>query len=247
MDTLRILLPLSDADVRPILRSKSRNKLLERGFAPLIVTPSMTSGQLDRAYVKADGVLFPGGRDIDPRFYRHPGHPEIGEVDPTLDQMQLEIIKKTHQDGKPFLGICRGAQMLAVAYQGTLHPHITEQFPSEDHGASIDVDGPSSHHDVQLTKRSIAHEIFGTSKLKDMVSRHHQAINDPGLLVVTGFSPAGSIEAVENPSLPFQLGVQWHPDLPQLTPQNTELMNQVYTAFHNAILVYSSQQHLRAS
>ena len=105
------------------------------------------------------------------------------------------------------MGVCRGAELLAVAYGGTLHQHLPEVVGHEGHQPSPGVFGA---HPVRFAPGSNASKIFGATA--DVNSYHHQAIADPGRLTVTGWSDDDVIEAAEDPALRFVVGVQWHPE-----------------------------------
>ena len=107
----------------------------------------------------------------------------------------------------PVLGVCRGMEMLAVAYGGTLHQHLPDLLGNELHQPGSGVQG---RHAARFVAGSRAAKIFGPTA--DVNSYHHQAIDDPGRLTVTGRAEDDVIEAVEDPSLRFLVGVQWHPE-----------------------------------
>jgi len=107
----------------------------------------------------------------------------------------------------PVLGVCRGMELLAVAYGGTLHQHLPDLLGHERHQPGAGVQGMHAAHFVAGSR---AAKIFGASA--EVNSYHHQAIDDPGRLTVTGWAEDDVIEAVEDPSLRFLVGVQWHPE-----------------------------------
>jgi putative glutamine amidotransferase len=115
-------------------------------------------------------------------------------------------------DGKPLLGICRGAQVMNVALGGTLYTHIIDQLRG-----AIDHDYPGNLrreivHPVNVDETSRSAEIFGETLLK-VNSLHHQGLKDiaPGLRAV-GHAPDGLVEIVELPGHPYAVAVQWHPE-----------------------------------
>ncbi|HKT01139.1 MAG TPA: gamma-glutamyl-gamma-aminobutyrate hydrolase family protein, partial [Rugosimonospora sp.] len=108
---------------------------------------------------------------------------------------------------RPVLGICRGAQLLAVAAGGRLHQHLPDVLGHSRHRAVVG--GPMGQHPVRLEPGSRCHAILGETLLVN--SYHHQGVADPGTLVAVGWCPDdGLIEAVEDPAREFVLGVQWH-------------------------------------
>ena len=107
----------------------------------------------------------------------------------------------------PVLGVCRGAEVLAVACGGTLHQHLPDVTGTELH---LPKPGSYSTHAARFASGSLASKVFGDSA--EVNSYHHQAVDDPGRLTVSGWAEDDVIEAVEAPAMRFVLGVQWHPE-----------------------------------
>jgi putative glutamine amidotransferase len=113
--------------------------------------------------------------------------------------MELALVREARERDVPVLGICRGLQMMNVAYGGTLHQDIGKAHSEVRHAVSVP---PGSK----------LHGIVGSESF-EIVSRHHQAIKNaaPGLNV-TASAPDGVLEAIEDPERRFLIGVQWHPE-----------------------------------
>jgi len=198
--------------------SAINNNFFERfnryGYIPLLITAHMSKPVRDELYNLSRGVLFTGGHDWQPSTYGQHPHKTTHSHDALRDVLELDILKQTLNDGKPFLGICRGAQALAIACGGSLVQHLPD-VTKERHGYSDEetTDDPDKqlYHDVQLVTGTKIHAILQKETVS-VVTRHRQAIDNPGNLVVSGRSPAGIIEAVEHPTLPFHIGVQSHPE-----------------------------------
>ena len=186
--------------------------ILQAGGVPILI-PSMLAEQgWDILYQRLDGVLFSGGGDIAPEYFEGEDHPRIAGVEPLRDSIELNLVRAVVNDGKPFLGICRGIQTVNVGLGGTLYEHLGEQFRGE-----IDHTYPThmrTHlvHEVKIEEGTHIAEVVGEPILK-VNSLHHQGLRDiaPGLRV-TGYAPDGLVEAVELPGHPFGLAVQWHPE-----------------------------------
>jgi len=133
-------------------------------------------------------------------------------VDPKRDSVELKMVQSAALDGKPFLGICRGCQVLNVALGGTLYTHIPDQLPD-----ALDHDYPGNMrtvlvHEVKLKEGTRIAEIHGEPIL-NVNSLHHQGLKDiASSLRVAGCAPDGLVEAIELPDHPFGLAVQWHPE-----------------------------------
>ena len=168
-------------------------------------TPIISALGSPRDYAElADGVLFTGGVDISPEIYGAENRHSVN-VDPGLDNMELEIFAEFYKRKKPILGICRGIQFINVALGGDLIQDI--------HGETGSVHTePSSEHEhyVNTVKGSAVNKLLGDRIYTN--SFHHQAVNRLGDgLTVTARADDGIIEAVEHESLPI-IGVQWHPE-----------------------------------
>lgn len=161
-----------------------------------------------------DGLIIPGGHDVNPAQYGADAHPALGPTNELLDEVQLALARAAIAADLPLLGVCRGMQVLNVASGGTLHQHLPDVLGgSEEHRRVPGSLGAENEHDVDLTPGSLAAEAAGGITATTR-SHHHQAVDQLGEgLVVTGRDlQDGIIEAIEAPSNAFCLGVQWHPE-----------------------------------
>ena len=165
---------------------------------------------------RVDGVLLTGGGDLDPALYGAGPHATFEAAEPGRDAFDIALVKAAVAANLPVLAICRGMQVLNVAFGGDL----VQDIPTEVNGAL--------HHDVREPRFAIAHEVWlsPTSTLFTLMkddledgescpvnSRHHQAVRHVGAgLEVVGTAPDGVIEAVERTGARFCLAVQWHPE-----------------------------------
>ncbi|SCE75411.1 putative glutamine amidotransferase [Micromonospora coriariae] len=153
-----------------------------------------------------DGLLLAGGADVGPGRYGHLPDPRT-EDRPDRDAGELTLLSAALAAELPVLGVCRGMQLLAVAYGGTLHQHLPDVVGHEGHRPAPGVYGA---HPARFAPGSLAATVLaGVDRVN---SYHHQAVADPGRLTVSGWAADGVIEAVEDPGRPFVLGVQWHPE-----------------------------------
>src|SRR3954451_14322067 len=162
-----------------------------------------------------DGIVFPGGGDVDPTYWGAPRHPET-DVDPARDEAELMLMRAALDAGLPTLGVCRGMQVMAVIGGGSLHQHLPDLVGHERHRAAAGTDPLAAdasaygRHDVVIRPGSRAHALFGAHATVN--SFHHQAVYDPGSFPAVGWCPDDRvIEIIEDPSRTFALGVQWHP------------------------------------
>lgn len=186
--------------------------VLDAGGVPVLIPSLIADDGWDAVYSRLDGVLFSGGGDISLDYFHGDPHPRIDDVDLERDSVELKMVQAAASDGKPFLGICRGCQIVNVALGGTLYTHIPDQLPN-----ALDHDYPGNKrtvlvHEVKIEEGTHVAEIYGDPIIK-VNSLHHQGLKDiAASLRVAGHAPDGLVEAVELPEHPFGLAVQWHPE-----------------------------------
>jgi putative glutamine amidotransferase len=193
-DTLAAVLPLSY--VRAIHASGGR---------AVLVTPDDPGTDVLEGL---DGIMFTGGSDVAPGHYGERPHPST-RVRPERDAAELLLVRAAIGAGLPTLGICRGMQLMAVAYGGRLHQHLPDVLGHHGHRPLFG--SKFGQHPVRLLPGSLAHAILGADLVVN--SYHHQGVADPGGLSAVGWCPDdGLIETVEDPQRDFVLAVQWHPE-----------------------------------
>ena len=175
------------------------------GATAVLLPPSAASDTavLDRL----DGVVFAGGADLDPALYHQPPHEKTAGLRPERDAAEVPLMKAALDRDLPVLGICRGMQVMSVVSGGTLVQHLPDAVGHERHRPSPGVYGL---HDVRLEPGSLAHRVLGDRV--SVPSYHHQGLESPGSLTVTGWADDDSPEVVEVPEHRFALGVLWHPE-----------------------------------
>ncbi|MFY1684550.1 gamma-glutamyl-gamma-aminobutyrate hydrolase family protein [Micromonospora sp.] len=153
-----------------------------------------------------DGLLLAGGADVGPERYGQPADPRT-EPRPDRDAGESALLAAALAVDLPVLGVCRGMQLLAVAYGGSLHQHLPDVVGHDRHRPAPGVYGA---HPVRFAPGTrTASVLAGVDRVN---SYHHQAVADPGRLTVTGWADDSVVEAVEDPARRFLLGVQWHPE-----------------------------------
>jgi len=178
------------------------------GIAVLLPPQAVSDAIADRLLDSLDGLILTGGKDIEPSRYGQEAHPETDEPRPDRDAWEDTLLRRAIEREIPFLGICRGAQMLNVARGGTLHQHLPDVIGDRRYQAG---EGVFNHVEVSVEQDSRLAGLL--SDTIDVPVYHHQAIDTLGDgLVVTARTPDGTIEAVELDSVPFGVAVQWHPE-----------------------------------
>jgi putative glutamine amidotransferase len=166
----------------------------------------------DELLHRLDGLIVSGGVDMDPASYDAEPHPETKGWTPDRDAFEIALVRRAAELDMPVLGICRGMQVLNVAFGGTLIQHLPDTFGHEDH-RRVPGNFDEADHDVRLVPESLAAAAAG-ELLHTTKSHHHQGVDDVGEgLIVTGTSAIDELaEAIELPERRFVLGVQWHPE-----------------------------------
>ncbi len=160
-----------------------------------------------------DGLIITGGADVDPFRYGQPAHPHTTSR-PDRDVAEFLLLEAALEADLPTLGICRGMQLMTVAYGGRLYQHLPDVLGHHGHRPQS---GPKfGEHPVRFAPGSLCGSVLGASTTVN--SFHHQGVADAGRLTPVGWVPddiadgAPLIEAVEDPSQRFCVGVQWHPE-----------------------------------
>ena len=184
---------------------------IEEAGGLAMILPHGTDEELITAYVdQCDGILVPGGIDVDPALFHEERHPLCGESDMAYDLFQISVIQKTLAAGKPLFGICRGLQVINVAFGGTLYQDI-----------SLAGDNVLGHvqpqyrnvatHKVTIADDSMLQMLLGEEL--EVNSFHHQVIHELGRgLKAVAWAEDGLIEGIESDVYPNLLAVQWHPE-----------------------------------
>lgn len=186
------------------------NAVIRAGGAPILLPAHGDRDATRDAVDVADALLLTGGGDIHSLCYGAQPHPKSSEQDPQRDATELSAVDFALKRGIPILGVCRGCQLLNVAFGGTLTQHI----PGGENAVKHQSQGLPGLllHSVALEKDSIVREIFGVEEMA-VNSFHHQAPARLGEgLKATAHAPDGVIEALETTDNRAILGVQFHPE-----------------------------------
>jgi len=192
------------------------------------VEPELASEVLSRL----DGLLLSGGRDVDPSLYGEEPLPACGESDAARDTFEIALAHRACEEGLPLFAICRGVQLLNVARGGTL----IQDVPTRVAGAlahsqkTLRWDAYGHHVDVVANTRLAG--LAGAPRVR-VNSDHHQAADRVADgLVVSARAHDGTVEALEDPRLPWCLGVQWHPERMPDDPLTRRLFADFVEAAH---------------
>jgi gamma-glutamyl-gamma-aminobutyrate hydrolase PuuD len=179
--------------------------VVRAGGVPLLVPPG---APLEPVLDVVDGLVFTGGSDLDPELYGAESHAETLGVIRERDDFELALMRAALDRDLPMLAICRGSQVLNVTLGGDLEQHVPDRVGTELHR---EVPGVFSEHDVETVEGTRVASLLGARH--EVKSHHHQGFGEVGSgLVVAARAPDGTVEAVEDPSRRFTLGVLWHPE-----------------------------------
>jgi putative glutamine amidotransferase len=202
----------------------------EAGGIPIILPVGLEARYPNKAISFCDGILFPGGGDLDPNIYADYPLDKLGRVDPRKDRTEMDLFTLAFNMNMPILGICRGLQLINVAMDGTLHQDLQSQVRmSMNHAPNY----PRSEvsHRVDIEAGTKLYKIFGETSMW-VNSSHHQAVKLHGKgLIVNAKSPDGVVEGLEHPGKKWVIGVQWHPELYW---RNDRLMAKLFKEFVDA-------------
>ena len=181
------------------------------GAVPLILPIYDDPEALDRYVGLCDGYLIPGGIDVNPISYGETPHPLLETTRLDFDEYQLHLIERMRVSKKPVLAICRGIQIVNVAYGGTLYQDVSLHGEGTMRHSQVDITPGGISHRVSIEDGSILHRLYGSELWTN--SYHHQSIKDLGAgLRITARADDGIIEAVEATDHPYLHAVQWHPE-----------------------------------
>ena len=220
-----IAMPRMSTDPEPTVAQSKYIESLARAGAGMRWVELSDPEQAVQDALTCDGLLLPGGGDMDPKFYGQARIPACGEPNLLRDAAEPLLLRAFLAADKPVLGICRGIQVMNAVLGGDLYQDIKpfEHLPHNDHWAKV--------HTVTVRRGTLLSRILGQDTVL-VNSQHHQAVDRvaPGF-TLAALSEDGIVEAIERPDARFCLGVQWHPEwLSDADPA----MQGLFDAFVNA-------------
>lgn len=211
----------------PVLPRSYVDAVLRAGGVPMLLPPI---GDGHAELVRAiDGLVLSGGADIEPARYDHEPHPKT-VTRPERDAFEFALLEQALAAGVPVFGVCRGMEVLNVAFGGTLAQHLPEVVGHSEHQPAPAVFGPRR---VTTADGSTVSAILGAeAKVR---CYHHQGVGElaPGLRA-TAWAEDGTVEAVEGTGDGYVLGVQWH-------PEEDDSDDRLFAALVNAAIRYRAR------
>ena len=176
-------------------------QVADAGGAPILLPPEPSS--VPDVVARVDALLLTGGPDVDPARYGAPRDPATQPARPGRDESELTALAVAEERGIPVLAICRGVQLLNVSRGGTLHQHLPAHAPRTP--------GRYDTHQIRIAAGTRLAAALGESAT--LLCAHHQGIDQVGTgLKAVAWAEDGTIEGTEDPSAPFLVGVQSHPE-----------------------------------
>ena len=195
---------MSDSFIK--MRRNYFDAIVDAGGIPVFMPHTGGAEDAKRFLSFCDGVLFAGGDDVDPKHYGEEIAFDNVETTPARDEFELALAELIKNDSRPVLGICRGEQLLNVAFGGSLYQHIDGHRQEEK--------GAQNLRSAKIAEGTLLYRLAGEGEIKTNTF-HHQAIKDvaPGF-VVSAYAEDGTVEAIEPAEQTdrFFLAVQWHPE-----------------------------------
>jgi putative glutamine amidotransferase len=240
-----------NTDFPMIASPKSYTQVLIQSSAiPVLVPLNLKEDLIPDLLSRLDGLIFTGGGDVDPTLFNGCPHEKVYNIDPQRDAAEINLLKQVRKLNLPFMGICRGLQVINVALGGSLYTHIADQLPGTlKHDCFPDNPSDYFAHPVEVKAGSRLAQILGTTQL-EVNSLHHQGIQHLSPEVTPlAWAPDGLVEAIQVPGNPFGLAVQWHPEwLPEDSNSQALFAAFIDTArqHHSSRLAYRSQTEVSA-
>jgi len=188
------------------------NAVVRAGGTPILIPLVTDESALEEIVSRIDGLILSGGGDIYSPLFGEELHPAVGSYDLERDRYEIALVKQAVERQLPVLGICRGCQLINVAFGGNLIQDIPSQVPESTVNHNQEEAREVATHSVRITPNSRLSQIAQTEQVM-VNSFHHQAVN----VVAPEFEPVawtedGVIEAIESTEEKAVLGVQWHPE-----------------------------------
>jgi gamma-glutamyl-gamma-aminobutyrate hydrolase PuuD len=197
-------------ELESVLIPRDYVRAVERAGGRAVLVPPSNDG-IDEILDAVDGLVFSGGSDLDPELYGQEPHPRTNGIVHVRDSAELALLRAALDRDLPVLAICRGSQVLNVAFGGDLVQHLPDHVGHDGHK---ETDGVFSDHDVELEPGTQLAGLLGDRV--PVKSHHHQGMDRIGAgLNVSARDEDGYVEALEAPDRRFTVGVLWHPEAGQ--------------------------------
>ena len=197
--------PAANKSAKVMVNASYADAVARGGHVPVVISRFGTDEQFDVLVSKLDVLILTGGEDVDPARYNAAKSPKLGTVNAPRDDFDFRLLDAARRRNLPVIGICRGCQLLNIAFGGTLWQDIPSEFPVKD------VQHRNVYHRISIEPNSRFARVTGVTNAL-VNSYHHQAVKAVGSgFTATAKASDGVIEALEHENGVW-LGVQWHPE-----------------------------------
>lgn len=206
--------------------------IIKAGAVPLVLPTAAPANIIHQHLAIIDGLILSGGNDIQAHLFGEEPHRLTDECCPERDHYEITLAQLAAKQRKPILGICRGLQLLNVAFGGTLYQDLS-LFSPNVHQHTQKAPTYAASHSVDIIKGTMLHQVFGCDTVQTN-SFHHQGIKAlADGFVVNAKSKDGVIEGIEKMDESYMLGVQWHPEfMVEHHPSMLDLFHHFVKATH---------------
>lgn len=194
-----------------LIPSNYINSIIDNGGIPVILPVTSDTSFVKEYAMMLDGLLIPGGEDVNPLMYGEDSIPKVTYMNMFKDEFEIALIKEFYNLGKPIMGICRGMQLINVVFGGNLIQDIpSREYNSTSHEQAIEIPSEPTHV-ISINKSSLLYRALGKESIA-VNSYHHQAVDRiAGGFIVSAIAKDGIVEAIENEEKNI-FAVQWHPE-----------------------------------
>ena len=222
-------LTMYDIDKKLDINNAYLDSVEQAGGIPICI-PNATEETVEALLSIVDGLLLIGGEDVDPFLFGEEPHQKIGRIVRQRDDSDLLLMKHAFEKQMPILGVCRGAQVMNVAFGGTIIQDIPSQVENALGHKQLSKRGALAHSVKVLTPKFKA--IFEDDEFR-VNTFHHQSVDELGKgLVLSAIAKDGVIEGIEHESHPYCVAVQWHPE--ELAPVGDVYAQRLFKSFVDA-------------
>ncbi len=210
-------------DVSAVVPRSYVDAVLMNGGIPVVIPLINENDELNELLNSLDGIIFTGGEDFDPSYYNERPIPQMGRVNALRDKFDLRLIRLAAEKGVPILGICRGVQLINIAFGGTLYQDLPTQYRDKSIRHRQTQSSTEASHSVIVEDFTFFSDIV-KERMLSVNSAHHQAIKDVAKgFRIAGRSPDQIVEVIEKiDDENWILGVQFHPEM-RVTRDNAML------------------------
>lgn len=206
--------PRGSYDQDMMIASADYSKCIELAGGMPVILPCTQDERMIKEYVsRVDGLLFCGGEDIQPSYFKQATKKGLGMISPIRDAFEWALLTEALAQNKAILGICRGLQLINIFYGGTVFQDLNQMdFTSIEHSI-LNAPKYTKSHEVEIYVNTHLYDMIQEGKIY-VNTKHHQSIDVLGeKLIISSKAMDGVIEGIEDPSRDFVVAVQWHPEM----------------------------------